>query len=100
MSEKRRVPSYEILTKLPSPKTEEVVFCEKENADYIYRNGCWGKNEPVGIDSGLTLLELNRNIIKQMGPMDLEAVLEDHIKEINDWKNKTSVSCLLLLFPV
>ena len=89
MSEMRRVPSYETLTKLSSLETDEIIFCEEENAEYIYRNGHWEKNEPAGINSGLTLLELNRSLIKQMGPMDLEAVLEDHIKEINDWKNKT-----------
>ena len=63
MGEMRRVvPSLKILEKLPAPTSEETVYCEQENATYVYKNECWVKDEPVQINSGINLAEMNRKL--------------------------------------
>lgn len=87
---KRTVPSLKILEKLPAPTSEEKVFCEQENATYVYRNGCWAKDEPVQINSGINLAEMNRSIISQLPPMDMEKERETIMEELINWTNNYS----------
>lgn len=83
----RKVPSLKILEKLPNPTEGEIAFCEKENASFVYRNGCWGKNEPVEVNSGISLYEMNRNIISQMPPIDMDKERESILDELTEWVN-------------
>ena len=83
----RKIPSLKILEKLPNPTEGEIVFCEQENALYIYKNGYWSKHEPVEINSGITLMEMNRNIISQMPPIDMEKEKESIVEELINWTN-------------
>jgi hypothetical protein len=86
----RKIPSLKILEKLPNPTEGEIVFCEQENAPYIYKNGYWSKHEPVEINSGITLMEMNRNIISQMPPIDMEKEKESIMEELINWTNNYS----------
>ena len=91
MGEMRRVvPSLKILEKLPVPTSEETVYCEQENATYVYKNECWVKDEPVQINSGINLAEMNRNIISQLPPLDMEKEGEFIEEELINWTNNYS----------
>ena len=87
---KRAVPSLKILEKLPAPLFEEKVYCEQEKTAYVYKNGYWVKDEPIQINSGINLAEMNKNIISQMPPLDMEKERESIIEELINWTNNYS----------
>lgn len=96
MEAMKKVPSLKILEKLPRPQEGEIVFCEKENQSFIYRNGCWGENRPVEINSGLSLYEVNRNLISQMPPVDMSQERENILNELAEWTDGYSDSYYMI----
>ena len=68
------------------PKRGEIIYCEKENEYYIF-NDKW---EPYKGTSGkieLSVYDLNKQIIEQLGPIPRERMKQDVYSIINDFYN-------------
>lgn len=94
------VPNYKILKVLPSmPEDGETAHCIEEDLYYEYsiENGWQPCPAPLkGFDTGMTLYDINKNIISQAPYLD-KAQIKDRIKLIDNFVSSIGSSYFMLL---